>query len=79
MMTDAFDRAVEREEQYRWALRNSGLNGVLIVLAMIAVPLPLHLWLVEWDSRSPSMVLHLIGLTVWLTIVAIVWLSERQR
>jgi len=83
MMTsdDAFERAVQREEGYRWAMRRAagegGLPGVLVVLAMIAVPLPLHLWLVEWDTRAPSMVIHLVALTAWLTIVAIVWLSER--
>ena len=78
---DPFERAVEREERYRrrWRRRREegGLTGVLIVLAMILVPLPLHLWLAGWDTRAPSVVAHLIGLTGWLTIVAIVWLSER--
>ena len=82
-MEDAFDRAVAREEGYRWAMgraaANSGLSGVLMVLAMIVVPLPLHLWLVEWDSRAPSMMLHLVALTAWVTIVAIVWLGERAE
>lgn len=77
MTDDAFDRAVMREAGYRRAMAQGGLHGTLIVLAMLAVPLPLHLWLLEWDTRAPTVVTHLAALTAWTTIVAIVWLSER--
>ena len=76
---DAFERAVARETVYRRAGAHGGLTGTLTVLAMLAVPLPLHLWLAEWDTRAPSMEKHLIVLTVWATIVAIVAINERAE
>jgi len=80
---DPFDRALGREHELRhereiqrWALR-SGHNGTLQVLAMLAIPLPLHLWLADWD-RTPLVVAHVVAITAWCVIVAITWLQQRQ-
>jgi hypothetical protein len=80
---DPFERALEREhriraesEQSAWALRSSH-NGVLQVLAMLVIPLPLHLWLVGWD-KTPWVVVHVVAITVWTVITAITWLQQRQ-
>ena len=80
---DPFDRALAREQEMRamrerkeWALRSSHL-GTLQVLAMLVVPLPLHLWLADWN-KTRSVVVHVTAITVWLVIVALTWLGRRQ-
>jgi hypothetical protein len=80
---DPFDRALAREHELRatrerkeWALKSSHV-GTLQVLAMLLVPLPLHLWLVNWD-KTMSVTIHLIAITSWMVIVAITWLGKRS-
>lgn len=83
MTNDPFDRALAREHELRanreraeWALK-SGHVGTLQVLAMLVVPLPLHLWLANW-SRTSGVTIHLAVITGWLVIVAITWLGRRS-
>lgn len=80
---DRFDRALAREHELRatrerteWAIRSSHV-GTLQVLAMLVVPLPLHIWLAD-GARTSSVTLHLTAITAWTVIVAITWLGRRS-
>lgn len=79
----AFDRALAREHELRarrervaWARRSSH-TGTLQVLAMLVIPMPLHLWLVDWE-RTTGVVVHVVAITVFAVIAALTWLAQRD-
>ena len=86
MMTehdDPFDRAVEREQARRqWQdrvaeRRQTRPTRALQRLALVSIPLPLHLWLVDWD-KTVSVAIHLGLITLLAMFAASAWLGRER-
>ncbi|HEX4904225.1 MAG TPA: hypothetical protein VFU93_02155 [Acidimicrobiales bacterium] len=78
---DPFDRAVEREQaRQRWADRAAENRQkrpirALQRLALVAIPLPLHLWLVDWD-KTVTVAIHLGLITLVAMFAASAWIGR---